>query len=62
VDMTGIGPVTPACKERESCLIAPCTILVSIVFNNLGNLLSLKANSNVMKTDKFVHCSNTFGI
>jgi hypothetical protein len=40
VDVTGIEPVTPlACKELEPSLMALSTILVSHVFNNLGNLL-----------------------
>ena len=39
VDVTGIEPVTPVCKEAESFLITPSSLLVSGVFNNLGNLL-----------------------
>jgi hypothetical protein len=39
VDVTGIEPVDPACKEPESSVMVLSLILVSNVFNNLGNLL-----------------------
>jgi hypothetical protein len=43
VDVRGFEPLTPCLQAAESFLIAPSSLLVSNVFNNSGNLLSLKS-------------------
>jgi hypothetical protein len=42
VDVTGIEPVTPACKAHNSAPTSPTRILTTNLSNKSGNLLSLK--------------------
>ena len=50
-DVTGIEPVAPlACKELEPSLVALSTILVSNAFNNLGNLLFARSQTQCTET------------